>query len=69
MKAYQHIIFWILVYGSLTLIFADWFEGHMEAFYYVSLLMPVVMGTSYFFNYYLVPRFLFQRRFLNESIT
>ena len=64
MKTYQHIIFWILVYGSLTLIFADWFEGHMEAFYYVSLLMPVVMGTSYFFNYYLVPRFLFQRRFL-----
>lgn len=64
MKTYQHIIFWILVYGVLTLIFADWFEGHMEAFYYVSLLMPVVMGTSYFFNYYLVPRFLFQRRFL-----
>lgn len=63
MKTYQHIIFWFLVYGSLTLIFADWFEGHMEAFYYVSLLMPVVMGTSYFFNYYLVPHFLFQRRF------
>jgi len=63
MKTYQHIIFWIVVYGSLTFIFADWFEGHMEAFYYVSLLMPVVMGTSYFFNFYLVPRFLFQREF------
>lgn len=68
MKTYQHIIFWLLVYGSLTLIFADWFEGPMEAFYYVSLLMPVVMGTSYFFNYYLVPRFLFRRRFLKFAL-
>jgi hypothetical protein len=36
----------------------------MEAFYYVSLLMPVIIGTSYFFNYFLVPRYLFTRRFL-----
>jgi hypothetical protein len=63
MKTYQHIIFWILVSGTLTLIFANWFGGYDEAFYFVSLLLPVVMGTSYFFNYFLVPRFLFTRRF------
>ncbi len=63
MKTYQHILFWIIVYGSLTLIFANWFGGHVEAFYFVSLLLPVVIGTSYFFNYYLVPRFLFTRKF------
>jgi hypothetical protein len=63
MKVYQHIIFWLVVTGSLTLIFANWFGGHVEAFYYVSLLLPVVMATSYFFNYYLVPRFLFTRKF------
>lgn len=63
MKTWHHIIFWIIVYGSLTMIFADWFGGAMEAFYYVSLLMPVVIGTSYFFNYFLVPRYLFKRRF------
>lgn len=68
MKTYQHIIFWILVYGVLTLIFADWFNGHKEAFYYVSLLMPVVMGTSYFFNYFLVPRFLFRRKFFHFGL-
>lgn len=63
MKTWHHIIFWIIVFGSLTMIFADWFGGAMEAFYYVSLLMPVVIGTSYFFNYFLVPRYLFKRRF------
>jgi hypothetical protein len=63
MKTWHHIVFWIVVYTLLTIIFSDWFGGGMEAFYYVSLLMPVIIGTSYFFNYYLVPRFLFKRRF------
>jgi len=68
MKGYQHIIFWVLVYGILTIFFARWFEGYVEAFYYVSLLLPVVMGTSYFFNYFLVPRYLFRRKFLQFGL-
>ncbi len=68
MKTYQHIIFWIVVYTSLTFIFASWFGGRMEAFYYVSLLLPVVIGTSYFFNYYLVPRYLFTRKFFQFGL-
>jgi len=64
MKTYQHIIFWLFVYSILTLVFARWFESYVETFYYVSLLMPVVIGTSYFFNYFLVPRYLFQRKFV-----
>ena len=68
MKTYQHIIFWILVYGILTLIFANWFGGYDETYYFVSLLLPVVMGTSYFFNYFLVPRFLFTRKFRKFAI-
>jgi hypothetical protein len=68
MKTYQHIIFWVVVYGALTLIFANWFEGHVEAFYYVSMLLPVVMGTSYFFNYFLVPRYLFRRKFFQFGL-
>ena len=63
MKTWHHIVFWMIVYGSLTLIFGKWFDGHMDAFLYVSLLMPVILATSYFFNYFLVPRYLFRRRF------
>jgi len=68
MKTYQHIIFWGLVYGVLTLIFGSWFGGYDEAYYFVSLLLPVVMGTSYFFNYFLVPRYLFTRKFRKFAI-
>ncbi len=63
MKTYQHIIFWIVVHASLTLIFGKMFGSYTEGFYYVSLLIPVVIGTSYFFNYFLVPRYLFTRKF------
>jgi len=68
MKTWHHIVFWIIVYGLLTVIFTDWFGGRMEAFYYVSLLLPVIMGTSYFFNYFLVPRYLFKRRFVQFGL-
>jgi hypothetical protein len=68
MKAYQHIIFWIVVTVVLTLLFSNWFGGHVEAFYFVSLLLPVVMATSYFFNYFLVPRYLFTRKFRQFGI-
>lgn len=63
MRTRLHIIFWIVVYTSLTIIFTKWVGVAMEAFFYVSLLMPVIIGTSYFFNYFLVPRYLFKRRF------
>ncbi len=63
MKTYQHILFWIVVHASLTLIFGKWFHSYTDAFYYVSLLLPVVIGTSYFFNYFLVPRYLFIRKY------
>lgn len=63
MRTWHHIFFWIVVYISLTLIFTKWVGVAMEAFFYVSLLMPVIIATSYFFNYFLVPRYLFRRRF------
>jgi len=68
MKTYQHILFWVLVHAGLTLVFTRWFQGAVEAFYYVSLLLPVVIGTSYFFNYFLVPRYLFRKKFLQFGL-
>ena len=63
LKIWQHILFWVLCYALLTLVLADWFHGYVEALFYLSFMMPVIMGTSYFFNYFLVPRYLFTRKF------
>jgi len=68
MRTWHHIFFWIVVYTFLTLIFTNWVGVAIDAFFYVSLLMPVIIATSYFFNYFLVPRYLFKRRFFSFAL-
>lgn len=60
---YVHILFWIIVLVILTAVFGRSWGNGLPAFYFISLLLPVVMGTSYFFNYYLVPQYLLKKKY------
>lgn len=62
-KIYTHIFFWFAVILLLTVIFGEVFDSFVLSFYFVSMLLPVAIGTSYLFNYYLVPKFLFKERY------
>ena len=53
-----HIVYWLVILCLLTLFFGSIWESHLLAFYFSILLLPVVIGTTYFFNLYLVPRYL-----------
>jgi hypothetical protein len=61
---YFHILFWIIVLVILTAVFGRSWGSGLAAFYFMCMLLPIVMGTSYFFNYYLVPQFLLKKRYL-----
>lgn len=61
-KPVFHIIFWVLVVIVLTLIFGRSWGNNLHAFYFTMFLLPVIMGTFYLFNYYLVPAFLLKRK-------
>lgn len=63
-KTSTHIIFWSAVTIMLTGIFGKVFKNFLLSFYFVTMLLPIAAGTSYFFNYYLVPKFLFKKRYL-----
>ncbi len=63
-KFYVHVLYWILVVILLTILFGRSWVDSVNAFYFISLLLPVIIATSYFFNYYLVPKFLLQKRYL-----
>lgn len=61
-RVLTHILFWIVV-----LIYYTFFFGHQQGFYiltfkFVILLMPITIGTTYFFNYYLIPRYLLRNK-------
>lgn len=63
-----HVTFWIIITFILTLIFGHSWKSTIHAFYFITLLLPVVMGTFYFFNYYLVPQFLLKKKYFHFTL-
>jgi two-component system, LytTR family, response regulator LytT len=58
-----HIAFWVCITFFIAVVFGKSWGSGLQAFYFISLLLPVVMGTSYFFNYFLVPQYLLKRKY------
>lgn len=68
MQAGKHILFWILAGTILIAGFGNSYGDYLKSFYFITFLLPVAMATSYFFNYYLVPKYLLERKYLRFSI-
>jgi len=60
---YYHIAYWIFVLLVLTLAFGFSWGNNRAAFFFVTMLLPIVLGTSYFFNYLLVPKYFLTKRY------
>lgn len=63
MKLTKHLLFWIGIISLLTVIFGRSYNSILESFYFVCFLLPVVVITVYFFNYFLVVKYLFARKY------
>jgi len=63
-----HIIFWSVVIISISFLFGHSWGNVFAAFCYVAILSPIVIAVVYFFNFYLVPRYLFTRKYLKFSV-
>ncbi len=68
MKPILQILFWVLVVALLTLVFGYTDHNYLYSFYFVSLLLPVIVGTSYFYNLVLIPRYLLKKRYLKFAL-
>jgi len=68
MKIFRHLLFWMMVMGLLTLIFGSSYGNFSQPFLFVLMMLPVIAGTSYFFNNYLVPNFLFKKRIFTFTL-
>lgn len=58
-----HTFFWILILSFYVVFFGRKNSNYLQTFFFVGLLMPVTIGTTYFLNYYLVPRYLMKQRY------
>lgn len=63
MQLGKHILFWTITGAILVAVFGITYDDYVKSFYFVTFLLPVAMATSYFFNYYLVPQFLFKKKY------
>jgi sensor histidine kinase YesM len=57
------LLFWIGVALFLTQFFGHFTADYRYTFLFVSLLMPVAVGTTYLINWVLVPRYLLEHRY------
>lgn len=61
--SFIQVFYWLSVLLLLTLIFGFSWESHLLAFYFSVLLLPIVVITTYFFNSFLVPKYLLPGRY------
>jgi LytS/YehU family sensor histidine kinase len=52
------------VLGFYTLLFGSESSDYIGAFRFVIMLLPITIATTYFLNYYLVPKFILQKKYL-----
>ncbi len=65
---YYHIAYWLILIFTLTLIFGRSWNEVTSAFLFVCLMLPIVLGTSYYFNYYLVPKFYIKKKYFKFGL-
>lgn len=58
-----HLLFWLMVLAFYVVFFGRKNSNYLQTLFFVGLLMPVAIGTTYFLNYYLVPRYLMKERY------
>ena len=59
----MHMLFWVGVLAVYVIFFGRANSNYFQTFVFVGLLMPITIGTTYFLNYFLVPRYFMQERY------
>ncbi len=67
-RPFHHLLFWILVFILLNGLFGSKWQSFVDAFYFTSMLFPVAIGTAYFFNNYLFPKYLSEKKYLSFAV-
>lgn len=58
-----HLLFWVFVSVFYTLFFGHQNANYASSLFFVALLLPITITTLYFLNYFLIPRFLLQKKY------
>ena len=68
MKSAKTVGFWILVVIVLTLAFGRQGNDFLNSFFFVTLLLPVIVATSFIINQYLLPGYLLTKKYVKFAL-
>lgn len=68
MRYLRQVFFWVVTSILLILIFGKPYGGYINSFYFVTFLLPVIVGTSYLFNAHLIPNFLLRKKYFKFGL-
>lgn len=63
-----HLLYWIVILLLFILFFGRQNSNYLQTAFFVGLLMPIVVSTTYFLNYHLVPRFLLRDHYIMFAV-
>lgn len=63
MKSIRLVMMWLAVFVLLVIKYAQSTFSVKESLFFSGMLFPVILGTSLFFNYVLVPKYLLKQRY------
>jgi len=58
-----HLLFWLAVYLFFIIFFGRSSRDYSVTIIFVSMLLPLSIATTYFLNYFLIPRYLFTKKY------
>jgi len=58
-----HLFFWILVYLFFIVFYGRSSRDYGTTIIFVSMLLPLSIATTYFLNYFIIPRYLFTKKY------
>lgn len=58
-----HVLFWSIILFWYVVFFGRQNSNYSQTFFFVGLVLPVTIGTTYFCNYFLIPNYLLQGRY------
>jgi len=58
-----HLFFWVLVYLFFIVFYGRSSQDYGTTIIFVSMLLPLSIATAYFLNYFLIPRYLFTKKY------
>ncbi len=63
LRILTHILFWVTVLAFYTYFYGHTYDDYHSTFLFVCLLLPITIATTYFLNYYLIPKYLLKKKY------